>query len=427
MSVASLTSSRSFRAAALFTLSALAVTTAGCSAAEGDLDSDLDVGASTDAITDVDHSAVKRQSIGNCWIYATASWAESLNKAATQKEANLSESYWTYWHWFEQIANGGFASEISTGGSYGVSVGLIQRYGLMNEVDFIPSEATAEMSGRQASALSAINTSLKSGALKDRAARRNRATVRRELDKAWGLDAKVVADLDSVFGTTVSRTLDRGTGAMPTGSKVLRAKDFPARVKETSTGAFKTVTLQDAVGTRTGVFGSPSPYAWKTVRYPFDARGRRDFLKRVQRAAHDNQPVILSWFVDFNALDTNGRFMAPPASPGRQGGHMTVLEDYQIDNVPGFGTLKAGQLETRPEALSAALDDSARIDFLRVKNSWGSSRADRQFVIPGYHDLYMRYLNGPVAQCEERADGTTDTENCSDETPLWDATLPAGY
>ena len=35
-----------------------------------------------------------------------------------------------------------------------------------------------------------------------------------------------------------------GTGAMPTGSKVLRAKDFPARVKEPSTGAFKTVTLQ---------------------------------------------------------------------------------------------------------------------------------------------------------------------------------------
>ncbi len=103
MSVASLTSSRSFRAAALFTLSALAVTTAGCSAAEGDLDSDLDVGASTDAITDVDHSAVKRQSIGNCWIYAEASWVESMHLSATGEKFDASQSYWTYWHWYKQI------------------------------------------------------------------------------------------------------------------------------------------------------------------------------------------------------------------------------------------------------------------------------------------------------------------------------------
>lgn len=34
--------------------------------------------ANTEEIVDVDHSRVKRQSIGNCWLYATASWAESL-------------------------------------------------------------------------------------------------------------------------------------------------------------------------------------------------------------------------------------------------------------------------------------------------------------------------------------------------------------
>src|SRR5262245_1995913 len=65
-------------------------------------------GANTENFTDVNQSDVKRQSIGNCWLYATASWSESLNKSATPNDPipNFSESYWTYWHWFEQIANG---------------------------------------------------------------------------------------------------------------------------------------------------------------------------------------------------------------------------------------------------------------------------------------------------------------------------------
>jgi hypothetical protein len=135
----------------------------------------------------------------------------------------------------------------------------------------------------------------------------------------------------------------------------------------------------------------------------------------------------MSWFVDFNALDSDGRFAAPPATPGRQGGHMVVMEDYEIDNVPGFGTLQAGVRETRPEALDAALSDDAAIKFIRIKNSWGSYRSDRQFVVPGYHDLYMKYLNGPVKQCEVDADENPDTSNCWDTVPFTDVTLPAGY
>ncbi len=54
-----------------------------------------------EAVTDVNHSSVKRQSIGNCWIYATVGWAESLNKSATGVEQNYSESYVTFFHWFD--------------------------------------------------------------------------------------------------------------------------------------------------------------------------------------------------------------------------------------------------------------------------------------------------------------------------------------
>lgn len=382
------------------------------------------LGASTDEIVDVNHSAVKRQSIGNCWIYATASWAESLNKTATGTELNMSESYWTYWHWFEQIANSR-ASEIQTGGYFSVAINLIDRYGVMNEADFIPEESTVEMSLRQKSALATMNESLKSGALKEMSARRERALVRSELDRAWALSAEVIAELDSAFGTSVNRTVDRTADL--TGTKITASKDIPVTLVDPETHAPVDATLSDAIGTSSGFRGRTGRLAWKSVNYGWSAASRRTFQKRVQRAMADKQPVVMSWFVDFNALDAQGRFMAPPATPGHQGGHMVVVEDYEIDNVPGFGTLPAGTVETRADALAASLADEAEIKFIRIKNSWGTARADRGFSIPGYHDLYMKYLDGPVSQCQAKPDGSPDTDNCWDTTPLNEAILPAGY
>lgn len=412
-------------------------TSIGCTmdADNGDIEAVSEEGASTDAITQVNHSKVKRQSIGNCWLYATVSWLEALNKSATGTEADVSESYLTFWHWFDQIANGASGTEISTGGSYGVAAELINRYGVMLEKDFIASESDTEMSARQASALASMNTSLKDGALKDPAARRDRAKVLAELLKAWNLDKAVQDMIVTTFSSTVSRTIDKSyaTRRTPTGGKILRAKDFAAKLKDTKTGESKTLTLQDAIGTkgfsswsaRTGAF------AWQEVDYPTDARSRRAFMKRVQKALHDGQPVIISWFVDFNALSSKATFsveeLAARGGPGRQGGHMTVLHDYEATNVPGFGTLKAGETAT-PAQMTAALSDETKISFLRMKNSWGSFRPDRwsDAVIPGYHDLMITYLNGPVKKCSEKA-GVTDPTNCFDHTPLWDVTLPAGY
>ena len=380
-------------------------------------------GASVDSITSVNHSEVKRQSIGNCWIYATASWAEALNKSATGVEKNMSESYWTYFHWFEQISNSG-ASKISTGGHFATALELISRYGVLEEGKFIPGEAKAEMSARQKSANAAIDASLATGALKTAAARRDRALVRRELDKAWGLTPAVVANLDAVFGPSVSKTLDKT--AIASGN-IMKSSTIKVQTASATTHQPVNATLADVIGTRSGFGGRSGPLAWKEVSYPFSKTERRAFEKRYQKALHDKQPVVMTWFVDFNSLNDKGQFLAPPATPGHQGGHMVVMHDYEIDNVPGFGTLKAGVDETRPAALAAALDTQATIKFIRIKNSWGSFRPDRQFAVPGYHDLHMAYLNGLVARCEENADGSPNTDDCFDDTPFGGIVLPAGY
>ena len=44
----------------------------------------MDVGSSSSDITDVPQSDVERQSIGNCWLYAEASWVESMHLSATR-------------------------------------------------------------------------------------------------------------------------------------------------------------------------------------------------------------------------------------------------------------------------------------------------------------------------------------------------------
>ena len=262
----------------------------GCTADEESVASaDEDpTGASVDDITGVDQSKVKRQSIGNCWLYATSSWLEALNKGASGVEMNTSESWLTYWHWFEQIANGTmWGEEISTGGSYDVAASLLNRYGVVLEKDFIAAEAESEMSNRQSSALAAINASLKSGALKDENARRDRKLVRAELDKAWGLDPAVVARIDAVFGADVAKTLDKSYVRKAPGKGILRPVDVPALLHDPDTKASMKGTLQDAIGRGKTRWMREGKYMFQEVSYPYDKAQRRAFWKRVQHALHD--------------------------------------------------------------------------------------------------------------------------------------------
>ncbi len=394
-----------------------------------------DVGQSSDDITDVPHTDVERQSIGNCWLYAQASWVESLHLAATGEAFDVSQSYWTYWHWFDQIG-GGWTDEISTGGNQWTSDSLAQDRGLMWETDFVAEDATSEMSYRQESALNKINAELENGRLKEREARQDGELVREVMDEAWGLTDEVRAQLDQAFGTDGNGSL-RNNPEAADGTTIIRATDFEAQytVRNGEQVELKQTNLATAIS------------EWHTVTYPTSSWGgdlavrQRDYVIRVQRALHDAQPVVITWDVDFNALENGegelqGSFnmttLQDAGVAGHQGGHMTVLEDYQAVTEE-FGLLEAGKTldpEDPEDAakLEALLLSSTEIQFLRIKNSWGSLRPDREFApgYPGYHDLYMDYLNGPIAWCPSVDHPTED--NCTGTTnPLNSVMLPPGY
>jgi len=379
----------------------LALTAMAAPGCEGD-----STESNADDITDVKNSSVKNQSIGNCWVYASVGWAESLHLTQTGKQLNISESWISYWHWYEQIAGGPNGKtqlakldkdQISTGGWFGLAAELMRRYGVMDEGAFIPEEGESARSSRQSSALAAINTSLKSGALSDPAARRDRKLVRAELDRAWGLTPSVSTTLDQTFGADVSKTfMDSGNSP---------AADSGIRLAS-SIEVGKKISLSDAIGEPSSSYDflkRKGKYAWNEVSFPKNTSSQRDYFRRMQQSMHAGMPVIMVWFVDFAAMDSQNRFMAPPEKPGHQGGHMTVVEDYQASNVPGFGTLEAGTLVTDPKALDAALADEATIDFVRIKNSWGSSLAppNASSDLRGYYDIYMPYFQGPLTRCTE--------------------------
>jgi hypothetical protein len=416
----SILSLRSLRFLAPLGLALTAMAAPGCEGESTESDSG--------DVTDVKNSSVKNQSIGNCWVYASVGWAESLHLTQTGNTLNISESWISYWHWYEQIAGaptgeGAVATldaktQLTTGAWFGVAAELMRRYGVIDEGAFIPEEAEAARSSRQSSALSAINTSLKSGVLSDAAKRKDRKLVRAELDKAWGLKPEVIKLMDDTFGADANKTFGKGTAKVPTGTTTLRS----ANAIEVG----KNISLGDAIGapkskydvkTRTG------KYAWNDASYPSSASARRAIQIKAQRAMHEGMPVIMTWFVDFAALKSNV-FAEPPVTPGSQGGHMTALEDYQINDVPGYGTLAAGTLVTEKAKLDAALSPSAKIEFFRIKNSWGSSLAppNASDDLRGYYDLHMKYLDASLTKCTEKNGDKCGTKT---QTPgLWAFTLP---
>jgi len=382
-------------------------------------------------ITDVPQTDVERQSIGNCWLYATASWAESMHLTATDVKFDISQSYWTYWHWYDEVTRFR-GSEIETGGSESVSFQIIRERGLMMETDFIPEDANSEMSSRQSSALAKMNTELKTGRLKTSKARGNHKLVRTVLNEAWGLSPDVVGQLDKAFGTTGKKKLS--TTATTSGTNIIAGDDFAVRYTERVTDP-NVATVKD-----TNLLVAVDE--WSTEHYPWNAETRRQFQIRTQRALHDRQPVIMTWSVDFNAMEgqtgpLQGSFnldtLERSGGPGRQGGHMVVMEDYEADTQE-FGTLKAGvtldpSIPADQAKLDAALRPDTTIKFWRIKNSWGAFRDDRASApgFPGYHDLYQTYLDGPIKWCPSVEETKTD-ENCfGSEDPFSNVILPPGY
>lgn len=414
---------RTLALSAVLAFSSVAVT--GCTVGTGNDSSD---------ITDVNHTDVERQSIGNCWLYAEASWVESMHLTATGEKFDVSQSYWTYWHWYKQIIEEG-VSEIETGGFFTESADIIRARGLITESKFIKEDTTSEMSTRQSTALSKMNQELSTGRLKTAASRADAALVRKVLDESWALSSTVKGQLTKAFGKDGKKTLQ--SGGVTAGTSIIApdkfAVEYTERLTNPSAPTVKKTTLDVALND------------WREASYPdfgsnLDSK-RRTFQIRVQRALHDRQPVVITWDVDFNAMEGSdpvlrGSFnlttLKKAGKPGRQGGHMTVLEDYEIETSQ-YGILKAGVTldPTNPDdkaKLDAALLPSSKMRFFRIKNSWGALRDDRASApgFPGYHDLYMDYLNGPIAWCPDTE--TKTNENCTGKgTPFNAVVLPPGY
>ncbi|RYZ58414.1 MAG: hypothetical protein EOP07_07085 [Proteobacteria bacterium] len=266
---------------------------------------------SHEKVTSVSHTAVKRQSIGNCWLYAQATWLESMLKSTTGENVNVSETYWTYWDMYNKLLENQPIpeDELNTGGTWSRSVAIISKYGWVKEDEFIPEETNLQMSKSQACAEDYI--------------------------MAQGKEGGTLFDVSK-------RT-----------PELLRAEKLPTEAELT---------------------------AYKKLE------------QRIKLALNDHQPVVLSWFVSFNAANDKGLFnlgtLASKRELGSSGGHMIVLHDYVVNNVPGRGTLGEGEMSDEDKALALEGD----LDYFVVKNSWGANRADRPWLANGYSRLSWDYL-----------------------------------
>jgi hypothetical protein len=395
---------RSLRTFARVALVALLAFGAGCSGTPPSENS----ASADDAVTSIANTAVKEQLVGTCWLYTTAAWAEALHLRATGTTVDLSEAYWTYWLFYERITRGevGDGGSLDESGTWGRAAQLIERYGAMLEADFIPEEASRPASERTIDAMNAIMVSLAAGKLATPASRNDRALVRAELDAAFELRPAMTDALDSTFGKDGRRALTATSGT------ITHARDF----------AVVSGSLSDLIGRalpETNDNHRAGPSAWKQVMYPAAAPDRRAVLRRVQRSLDDGLPVIMAWNVDHLALGPSGEFRAPSSSKGAVEAHLSLVTDYQVSNVPGFGVLPVGQPETRPDALAAGLSDNAIVDLLRIKNSWGSQPRQGSTIPAGYHDLFRGYYDASLESCEGAA--------CRKSQALSYVIVPSGY
>lgn len=373
-------------------LAGCAALAVGCSSSSS---ADDGAGSRNDDVTSVPETPVKDQAIGNCWIYATLGWVESLHLAHSGETLNLSESYLTYLAAFTRITNDEFVFDVrgewNTGDFFGQGAELVARYGVMDEAAFIASEADLDRSARQEKANAAIIAALKpGGALGTKEQRRDPAAVRKVLDAAYALPPAIVEMMTSTFGADLSRTRQKGAR--------LPAKGFhdPATMIVAKLVGGHEVTLDEAMGELDPAREVSSvrdrkerrgPYAWQRVELE-DARGRDAAVLRLKKALNAGFAVPIDWYPAWDSMRRDdGSFHAPVRGEG--GWHASLAHDYQIE-IAGGRVLAAGTPVTDPALLAETLSPSSKIQFLRMKNSWG--REVGPLSARGYTDAMWDYL-----------------------------------
>ena len=152
-------------------------------------------------------------------------------------------------------------------------------------------------------------------------------------------------------------------------------------------------------------------------------RARESQMTRLSALTGARNPLGLS---PGHPVHTGAFTSVPPATPASEEGsvdHETLLYDYEVEDVPGYGRLPAGTAAT-PAQEEAALADEARIVFFRAKDSYYDHRTGPGARI-GYSDLYVDYLVGSVRVCPKGA--APSSSRCRDTVPLEDVTLPPGF
>ncbi|RZA27448.1 MAG: hypothetical protein EOP10_00055 [Proteobacteria bacterium] len=350
-------------------------------------------------ITNVAHTSSKRQSIGNCWLYAQATWLESLILSSDNTKVNVSETYWTYWFFFEMLQKKptlGEDEELATGGSWPVSSRIIQKYGWVEEKDFLPNSEASDMSIAQMCAEDYLTKALRNPNHILRNPNLTDNQIKDELHKAFSCDgaSQDVRDHAYLVGMPwVSHFELPNMDELKTQAKAAketRIKD--AKTGETSNLAELLYDWQSLGMPRVSQFeGKKLPSTTSMVEY-------RKIEQKIKRALNDNVPVVLAFFVSFEAPDKDGIFnlntLAKAGHLGSTGGHMVIGKDYTAMNVPDVDFNRLGESNNGVD-FSAELKEKAYqadTDYIVIKNSWGTNRSDRPWITDGTSRLSWDYL-----------------------------------
>lgn len=357
-------------------------------------------------VVDVARTPAKQQAIGNCWLYATTGLAESLHKEATGEEWDLSENYLTYWMLYERISAATCASdllengELKTGGGEWVEEAreTIDRRGLMLEGDFGEDRDGAVV----AAAVEKLSAKLRDDRVaRSAVARHDRKAIRAMLDEAWSLPEGLRQGFDASFGAEGRSDFRGCTGAAC-------APLVDGRVARASIGGER-VSLRDALDDYVRV---PMPQTTDPSEF-------RRWERAVQRSLHARAPVPISWIADsadavgdglFSRGEADIRDITSALSEGTAGGHASLIVDYGAENVPGVGSLAAGEVASAAD-MAAAMSDETVITVMRMKNSWGEAAGVTRthFEDTGYTDLGRGVLRGLNEYCQDVAEGGSTT------------------
>lgn len=457
---------------------------AGCSGASG-LDSDN----SASHVTTIPQSDVIDQGeAGNCWLYTTGAWIESLHAEATSDSSiHFSPAYWLYWELYDQVTTGDLAQgTVQFGGYFPRAMDIVARYGMMKLGTFAQDDAQASLD-----AVKAMNAALATGDLATPDARKDAARVRKALDAAFNLSAALTTTLTNTFSEDGSRTFQNG--AQPADPSVTNPHDF--KVWSVRQNGPVLVTLDQLLGARGAAVDPTVPryftrvgeLAWNSAYPPAaatattlpgqyrrlphlrralgadadggvvddggvdagsadDAASASDggpatpdttaadalkaantaFMRRIQVALNAGAPLPIGWFVNFAAMDATGRFRASaaPVAASLTGGHETLLTDYEVTDVPGYGTLSAGFSASEDQKKKAL---EGNLVFFRVKNSWGKTPQNLLEPLAGYNDLDVAYLTGTTTVCPD-ANGQATQSACVTYSPqIMDVAFPPGF